>query len=104
MAADERTPLLNGNSTAGYDEPSTEALLGDPEIEEGITASHCLAPEISEGPENAGNGTEENETKSPYMGGVSTTRFWVLFSCILLQFYVSQRKSRDVLLHSRQGL
>lgn len=104
MAANERTPLLNGKSAAGHDKTSTKALLGARVREEGIPASHGLAPDVSEEPASAGSGTEDNGTKSPYMGGVSTAKFWILFSCILLQFYVSQSIPCDVLFHLRQGL
>ena len=86
VAAHERTPLLAGSgggtgirgrspalpsATTGAGVASGDSTNADPRLESGDTDQ--LAPEESDGPGK----------KSPFLGGVSTHRFWLIFGVVL---------------------
>ena len=89
----ERTSLLARAPQSGDDYGTTNGTV--PAIpNESVSA---LQPDIQEGESTAiEDSTEEalapvktTDSLNPYLGGVSRTRFWLIFTCTLLQYFVA---------------
>lgn len=88
----ERTPLLAVSQEDG-DEHNTTKIKVQGIPNDGTSA---LQPEIQElstslieTTEEALTATKTNDSLNPYLGGVSRTRFWLIFTCTLLQYFVA---------------
>lgn len=99
--ASERTPLLNAASSNGAAQapPYVDApRTGDRSNSPGLyrVSSHPadglnLAPGAEEAvlSEPAPEDESNRSNDSPYLGGVSVTKFWLIFGGVLLQYFVS---------------
>jgi MFS family permease len=89
----EQTSLLAGLKEDGDGYGTTngkvQAIPGEgapalqPEIQESSSAI------FEESTEEALHPSKTTDSLNPYMGGVSRTRFWLIFTCTLLQYFVA---------------
>jgi MFS family permease len=88
----ERTPLLataqEESDKDGRPSIKAQPRLGDgPALQPDIQNNHPAT--VEESTESALTLTKTTDSLNPYMGGVSKTRFWLIFTCTMLQYFVA---------------
>lgn len=88
----EQTSLLGEAQEEGESYGTTngkvQAVLdGGPALQPDVYESEATI--VNESTEEALEPTKTTDSLNPYMGGVSKTRFWLIFTCTLLQYFVA---------------